>query len=537
MPIVDTLPNGFYRPQIDAAVKIWINRRHLLADQPGAGKTLQALLALELDGMFSRRANILILCTVTACQLTWGPEVKRRVATQYDVHIADTTDTHGKVTMPSLAKRNAMVERTALEAQMQNLPLIVVANFDCVHWAYGKTPAMPALFDIEWDAIIVDESHLVLPTRSDVPADLTNFQHGLYNLSTRPDTMRIAMSGTPDRGKLENRYGTWKWLFPTLGFNDYWKWVRANFMTYQGEWGGLTIGRVLDVAKWNSFSHKHMTRRTKKEMLKGLPDKLWAGDGGIDLPMTPLQQEAYENYQADVEATYAQLSSSEDPADVAKAQGIRLSFALRARQMGVCLWDFPAVGATGAATPIVAGTRGSAKLSWILEFLSTRGHKPGLDQNPEGGKVVIVSYFVEILKWLKEELAAAGFTAEILSGDTPAPRKLATEEAFQRGALRIVLLSGHLGVSINLDAADDMIFTDLVHDPDRMEQAEDRIHRASRIHQVTYWRLLSEGTMDVAIVREMDVRYRTTRTSYDGSRGVEFARKFLGGPQELEMAS
>ena len=73
-----------------------------------------------------------------------------------------------------------------------------------------------------------------------------------------------------------------------------------------------------------------------------------------------------------------------------------------------------------------------------------------------------------------------------------------------------------------------MIFVDYVHDPDRIEQAEDRIHRASRNHVCTYWRLASQDTADQVILETLDTRYRETRKTYEGARGISFARRMLG---------
>jgi SNF2 family DNA or RNA helicase len=237
--------------------------------------------------------------------------------------------------------------------------------------------------------------------------------------------------------------------------------------------------------------------------------------------MTPSQEKAYKDVLADLEAERLDLISM---GEEGKAAGVRLSMALRARQAAVCSWD-----TTGTHwKPIVAGKDASAQLAWILdEFMEPRGYLPD-DFDATLGKVVIVSYFTEELHWLQQELANEGVESMILEGDTPAPEKKYIEAEFQNGALRVVLLSGHLGVSINLDAADDMIFIDYPHkDPDKMEQAEDRIHRASSNHQVTIWRLIPKATIMVEIVREMDKRYADTRRSYDGSRGAVYEREFV----------
>jgi hypothetical protein len=89
------------------------------------------------------------------------------------------------------------------------------------------------------------------------------------------------------------------------------------------------------------------------------------------------------------------------------------------------------------------------------------------------------------------------------------------------------LLSGRMGVGITLDAADDLILLDLPYDPDMLEQIEDRIHRASNMHQVTIWTLIGVGTIDQVVAQTIARRYRVTRQSLDGRRGVDFERKVL----------
>jgi hypothetical protein len=84
-----------------------------------------------------------------------------------------------------------------------------------------------------------------------------------------------------------------------------------------------------------------------------------------------------------------------------------------------------------------------------------------------------------------------------------------------------------MGVGITLDRADDLILLDLPYDPDMLEQIEDRIHRASNMHQVTIWTLVAVGTIDQAVTQKVAQRYRATRESLDGRRGIDFERKVL----------
>ena len=68
---------------------------------------------------------------------------------------------------------------------------------------------------------------------------------------------------------------------------------------------------------------------------------------------------------------------------------------------------------------------------------------------------------------------------------------------------------------------------DSPYDPDRIEQIEDRIHRASNMHHVTIWNLIAKATIDQAIMAKVSKRYQLTRSMLDGARGVDFERQIL----------
>jgi ATP-dependent DNA helicase len=84
-----------------------------------------------------------------------------------------------------------------------------------------------------------------------------------------------------------------------------------------------------------------------------------------------------------------------------------------------------------------------------------------------------------------------------------------------------------MGVGINLDAADDLIMLDSPYDPDRIEQIEDRVHRASNMHHVTIWNVIAVDSIDQAIMEKVSKRYKVTRQIMDGSRGIEFGRDVI----------
>jgi len=246
-------------------------------------------------------------------------------------------------------------------------------------------------------------------------------------------------------------------------------------------------------------------RRTKGEVLTQLPPKQYRF---IELDLYKDQRSQY------MDALKTMVEEQDLAQEEDRQTAAAMIFALRGRQISTCQWQ--------DNEPVVGGK--STKLEWILEWLNERGYA---NPDVQSGQVVIASQFVRVLYWLKEELRSAGLVSEVIEGSLSSERRAQIQRSFQAGELDIVLLSGRMGVGITLDAADDLILLDLPYDPDMLEQIEDRIHRASNMHQVTIWTLVTVGTIEQLVAQTINRRYNTTRFSMDGRRGVDIERKVL----------
>lgn len=478
-----------------AAQRIASDRRLLLADQPGLGKTLEVLGGLELAGLLTGDKNILVLTPIINAHTTWIDSVERFVQPLYpDVSVVD-------VASGSATKKDARVAGAGAS--------IFVANHNALDVVKNK-PRIPALFARKWDAVVVDESHMVLPIRDS--RSLTNFWRGLMKLVYADDAIRVAVSGTPDRGKLENRYGTWLFLDPKNTSFNRWEWLEQNFWLIEQQVSRTRKIRVVkglkNEARWLQFDRHYMLRRTKAEVLPELPPKRYVD---VEVDLTDKQKAAYLVQQIESSAKLFDARAEE------RDSGEAMVFALRARQIADCLWS--------ESEPVVGGS--SAKLDWLLEWLSERGFMEHDDMADNNAKVVIVSQFSKVLHWLRKELQSVGLECSVLDGGTADNQRVLVQTEFQKGGLRIVLLSGGMGVGINLDAADDLIMFDSPYDPDKIEQIEDRVHRASSNHSVTIWNLIAKDSIDEAIMERVTERFRVTRKLLDGSRGVVFGRNVL----------
>lgn len=508
--IVDRL----YPYQHAAAERIAAQRLVLLADQPGLGKTYTALGGLELgNALTDPKSRVLILSPLIACGPAW---FNTCTLTLPDV-----------VVVNGFSGSRAARERRIREAfEQQSKPVVVVTNHESIGVSSKLTPHVPSLHGVPFAAIVIDESHMVLPRDYDTTHGATEFWRGLEAiLEVAPDDqIRVAVSGTPDRGKLWNRFGTWKFLLPkvmrppTLSYDN---WVSTYFRTYQikvpvrrrdGREFTATvrkIGNLFRVDEWLAMDRRFVIRRTKAEVAQQLPAKQYVD---VSLPMPRQLLSRYDAYKQQFENT--------DKKDVYSA----LTFAMRSAHFAIAEWE-ETDSDDVQMRPIVGSV--SPKRDWILQWLQARGYVSGDEYDAGGGQVVIACEWVAVLEWLHIELMNAGITAALLTGKTPATARRRVQDDFQAGKIRVVLLSSTLGVGIDLDAADDLIFVSTPRSPDVQEQTEDRVHRVSRNHQVTIWRLRSIGTIDDAIRAANDDVFQKSRQLLDGYRDVDFERRVI----------
>lgn len=539
----------------------------LLADDPGLGKTLIAMggiLEAQVPGPY------LVIAPKTAAESVWQREIRRWLPAP-----------HRPVTMPEFRyQREKKLRLTRfgphtwvivhpemvliqqwLECQECGKRTIAEnaqkTDLSCGHVKTPKTkkidiPAYPRLFEIEWGAIVIDESHDSLIRRKGTP---TQRRRGMDALVLRSDGIRLAMSGTPFNSKPHQLWGTLNWLDP-VQYSAFHRW--SELFWQKGGYTGFEIGEFrADREKmlWSSLSAISL-RRTKAEVASDLPPKMEIGSPldasdpespvGIWLDMHGKQAKAYQSMQ---ELSVAELESGRLEAVTALAELTRL------KQLACCYGDirekevraychkFEENKRYWCADCLTQGYHWetkylydpklpSNKFDWIAESLEEWGYP----KNPLT-KVVIVSFYTGILnafakgleRHFRTNVQRAPLTTAI-TGQTPAPMRRKIIERFNSGSGPDVMMLNVKagGTAITLDTADRMIFISETRIPDQQIQAEDRIHRVSNPRQCMYYYLRSVGTVDIgtALINQ-DLRAQTHRL-LDQRRGVDYVRQVLG---------
>lgn len=491
----------------------------MITDQPGLGKTIQVL-----GGIIEREAGVpgfhLILCPRLAVPLVWGRQIEHWLGEDAAVF-----------TLQGDRARRELILRQALENVGNGYDVFVVGNIEMARATKderGKFPpaskfkpemtTWPDLFCIEWDTIVADESHrAVIKATGDPSATRVGFTR----LRGRH---KIAMSGTPMRGKPHQLWGTLNWLRPRE-FSNYWDWVGKYWDTSQGFFGGIEIGGYHPGGR-DALARDLQDislRRTKAEVAPELPPKLYSGVHLIPgddnspladwLEMTPKQAKQYRRLREDA-MVYGATSS--------KSVNGHLAVATREKQIASSLVD---VSPGGEIVPVLGE---SPKYEYLLELLDSLGIEPN-NEGEQSAKIIVASQFTKLLEMFAAQLRASGYSLHLLTGKVTSDRQreaMCTDFQSQESSARIMLINTSVaGVAIDLDAADDLVILDETYIPDDQEQLEDRAHRISRAHQLTVHKPKMLGTIEEEVAYINAARFDETKYILDGVRGVEVARR------------
>jgi SNF2 family DNA or RNA helicase len=376
---------------------------------------------------------------------------------------------------------------------------------------------------MSFSAVIVDESQEVLATNTGNKKKWSAQRTGMGALDIVPGAPRIAISGTPFRGKTENIWGTLNWLAPKK-YTSYWKWVRRHYGVVDNwDSGEAHIEKgdtIKDEQRFFQELRPILIRRTHAELRRQgfiTGEKLYGGRNLIPgddtspvavwLPLTTKQQKQYDQILKDAVITLESLAGERDEVVVNGS----LAELTRLKQV------------SGSALGMnVKPDLPSNKIDWVINFLRER--------ISAGSKTVVASQFTQFLNLLSRECDKAGVKHYLFTGETNKKGERARiKHAFQSedGEMVILLNTKSGGLSLTLDAADDVVVCDQTWIPDDQEQVENRAYGRERDHDVTIWNLCSLGTIDEDIAQVNLEREGDIFAVLDSARGVSYVKQLV----------
>lgn len=517
-----------------ADIKFLASTSAINANQQGLGKTPEAIAAVYEAGLGD--GPHLVIAPVTSLEVVWEYELDRWLPEHVKVLASESPGVREKLI------------REAYALWQEGIPFWLCINPDMVRYESIKEwdpykekmvevevrEKYPELFAIPWNSITFDEFH---KAGLNNPKTLTS--RAIYNLHWRPEQRRWAMSGTPMGGVPLKLFGALKFVQPKE-YSSKWRWAEqwlevADVDIGRGrkakEIGGLKKGIEDEFYRYHA---RHMVRHTKAEVLPQLPPKQYVD---VWCNMSKKHQAQYKAFERDAEIRIDEHHLS--------AQGILAEYA-RLKTFATALCEIePGKDITcrecdggllddGTYCTLCGGegytkklklkpTYESAKLTQLMAKLSEIGIDP---KEPWGDAcAVVASQSIEVVDMVHRHLNELGIKSEKITGKVtkPGERKRLIQE-FQEGGTRVMLLTTTAGgVAITLDRADTIHILDETWVPDDQEQVEDRIHRMSRLHQVTCYYYRTRGTIE-EYIREVNEEKAFTNESILDTRRKILAR-------------
>jgi SNF2 family DNA or RNA helicase len=499
------------------------NRSCLIADQPGLGKTIQSIAAVIESGI---TGPILVVAPKSAARLTWPQELRKWLPDDDRIIIGSNR--------PATERREALqiIAKNQNHPTMRSERLWVITSPNYLRVKaevdeYGNyvkengvtkmkmvQEGISEFFDIEWSAVIIDESHQTIAGGSANKKKWPAQKQGLGALRVRENGLRIALSGTPFRGKEEYLWGQLHWLRPDL-FRSYYQWIDDHFYTSHNSYG-MVIGGIIDKDKMYKEASTVMIRRTKAEVAADLPEKIY---NVIWLDMEGEQARAYEEIKRKAQA--------ELEGGILQTTGV-LAELTRLKQFA---------GSYGRMDgDTFRPSLPSNKFEWLIEFLDERGIDKSMAPDyrfasADIPKIVVASQFSKLIDAFADGLAKEGILSHKFTGDTSDKKREEIKDDWQNhptSPVRVLLLTTTAGgVSLTLDAADELVVLDETWNTSDQEQVEDRLHRLSRIHQVTIWKVFSKDSIEEQIFKSNAEAEFNIKSVMDGARGVEVVKRLL----------
>lgn len=486
----------------------------LIADQQGLGKSIETLASIiETAPETDATQWHLITAPSVAVESVWTAEVLRWL---------DANNARVRPLTGTLAEREEGL-RVLLTEEHHEAHVFVVANLESArvkpHWKKGdpqtpkkakyhvKDAVLPALFSIEWDTVIVDECQRALIRTSGVKGQT----RAGFELLSKNCKRRIALSGTPMRGKPEQLWGTLHWLRPDV-YTAYWSWVDRYFKRTGNGYSNYLIDGFQPGGEDRLAADLQtiMIRRTKAEVLPELPPKQYAGTYldptdesspfGVWLDPLPGQLKQIHDFERD---------GMLDFGDEGEMMGNgSLAVYTRNKQL--------ANGVHRLVNGVFTPTLESPKYEWLVRWL----------EEADGEKVIVSSQYTAVIDTWAAGLRDLGYSVAVLTGKTSRGARVQMVQSFQTtDEIQVFMLNAKAGgVALTLDAADYVVHLDESPVPDDQEQVEDRAHRTSRIHNVTVYALRVLGTQDEEIAWVAAARADVQQYLLDGARGVKAAR-------------
>lgn len=441
------------------------HRTFLLADEPGLGKTAQALLAAQ-----AADAYPLLVVVPNVVKTNWAHEVGMWTP------LRRATVVHGDG-----EKVDAFAD-------------VVIVNYELLDRHVGW------LGDLGFRGMVVDEAHFIKNKTSLRSQHVLALSERIRERTARP--LLMALTGTPLINDIEDFRAIWQFL----GWIDDTKPV-GRLMTALEDTGLTPADPGFYAAARAAVIDMGIVRRRKVDVVADIPARRVA-----DLPVE-LEGAAGRTIRAAEAALAGRLvgryrSALETRGDGAATDGIDLELA---RRVAAAELKDSSSKARGENVFTMVRKIGQAKAGLAADYAAQ------LVRNV--GKVVFFAKHVDVLDQAEQTFADRGIRYASIRGDQTTRVRNKNVAAFVDDPDVSIAVCSLLtaGVGLNLQVASNLVLAELSWTDAEQTQAIDRIHRIGQDEPVTAWRIIAAQTIDAKIAELIDSKSALAARALDGA--------------------
>jgi superfamily II DNA or RNA helicase len=436
------------------------HRTFLLADEPGLGKTAQALLAASVSNSYP-----LLVVVPNVVKTNWAREVElwtpKRTATV--VH-GDGKD-------------------------VDAFSDVVIVNYEVLDRHVGW------LSRFGFKGMVVDEAHFIKNLKSERSKNVLTLSRSIR--AAQPRALMIALTGTPLINDIEDFRAIWQflgWIDDKKPLGPLMSKLEATGLT-PADFGFFAQARqaVVDMG---------IVRRKKQDVAADIPARRIA-----DIPVE-LDDDLGRSIKAAEKALTARLLAT-----YGRVRALKPDAPVEDLIRVVAHAELDESKAAKSDDNVFTMVRkiGQAKAGLAADYTIQLARNVG--------KVVFFAKHIDVMDAAESQFARAGLTTVSIRGDQSAKARQEAIDSFdtdQDVSVVVASLSA-AGVGLNLQAASNVVLAELSWTSAEQTQAIDRVHRIGQELPVTAWRIIAAHTIDAKIAELIDSKAGLAARALDGS--------------------
>ncbi|MCH8560583.1 DEAD/DEAH box helicase [Nesterenkonia sp. LB17] len=441
------------------------HRTFLLADEPGLGKTAQALLAAQ-----AADAYPLLVVVPNVVKMNWAREAMLWTPSR------PATVVHGD------------------GERIDGFADIIIVNYEVLDRHAGW------LRELGLRGMVVDEAHYIKNRKSQRSQNVLQLSE---RIRTRiADPLLIALTGTPLINDIEDFKAIWQFL----GWVDETK-PLGELMNALEQIGLTPADRGFSAAARAAVIDRGIVRRRKVDVAADLPARRVA-----DVPVE-LDDEAGRSIRAAEQSLVRRLLTRYERALAAQAPGDVVEGIDHVLVRQVAARERASKTTNKSNENVFTMTRriGQAKAGLAADYAAQLARS--------AGKVVFFAKHIDVMDTAEATFAKQGIRYASIRGDQTASARQKHIDAFTNDpdvAVAVCSLTA-AGVGINLQVASNMVLAELSWTHAEQTQAIDRIHRIGQEEPVTAWRIIAAQTLDTKIAELIDSKAGLAARALDGT--------------------